>query len=128
MRIVLASHSTLSRAMLDAAEMFLGTQENVGVIGLFPGDSPEDFEESFRETAACADPEEECLILCDILSGTPFNIASKISYRNEKIKVLYGMNLPIVVEVLNGRNERTLSELCKDILEMAAESYGVGKY
>ena len=128
MRIVLASHNTLSQAMLEAAEMFLGKQENVGVVGLFPGDSPADFEDNFREIAESSDPEEECLILCDILSGTPFNIASKISYHNEKIRVLYGMNLPIVVEALSSRDTMNLKELCKELLSTGQQSYGIGKY
>ncbi len=128
MRIVLASHSGLAKAMLEAAEMFLGKQENVGVIGLYPGDSPDDFEDEFREVVKCGQEKEECLILCDIISGTPFNIASKISYKNERIKVIYGMNLPLIVEVLSNREEMGLDELCEDAMLKAAESYGIGKY
>lgn len=127
-KVVLASHSRLSQAMLEAAEMFLGKQKNVGAVGLFPGDSPEDFEDELKKIVSDSKPEEECLILCDLISGTPFNIASKISYHKENIKVIYGMNLPIVLEALNARDTMTLEELCEDILNMVQESCGIGKF
>lgn len=128
MKIILVSHCTLAKAMLETVEMFLGKQEDMSAIGLFPGDSPEDFEDSFREISDSLEPNEECLILCDIISGTPFNVASKISCNNEKIKVIYGMSLPAVIEALNCRNMMKIDKLSKDVLRAAQESCGIGKY
>lgn len=127
MKLVLASHNVFAKAILTTAEMFLGEQENAATIGLFPGDNAEDFEDSMRELVGDTS-NEDCLILCDILGGTPFNTASKISYKDDHVKVMYGMNLPMVMEAINERDSMSLEELVEDIKETVNESYGIGKY
>lgn len=128
MKIILASHSSVAQSLLDAAQMFLGEQENAAAIGLFSGDSPADFEAALQELVDNRADGEECLILCDLLSGTPFNTASKISYRDDTIKVIYGMSLPAVVEALSCREEMSLAELSEDVVKTAQEGLGIGKY
>lgn len=128
MKLILASHSTLSKAMLETVEMFLGKQEDVSAMGVFPGDSPEDFEDSLREITDHLKPEEECLVLCDIISGTPFNVSSRISCNNDKMKVVYGMNLPAVIEALGGRDQMTIERLSEKVVKAARENCGIGKY
>lgn len=128
MRLILVSHETFASAVLETAEMFLGPSENVGVLQLRAGDSPEDFEDDLRALVEQRDEGEEVLILCDLRSGTPFNIASKVSYQDDTIQVIYGMNLAMVCEALNDRDDMVLDELVEEIMAQMPETYGIGEF
>jgi PTS system ascorbate-specific IIA component len=38
------------------------------------------------------------LVLCDLLGGTPYNVASAIGRRSPRVVCIAGVNLPMVVE------------------------------
>ena len=128
MRLILVSHETLASAILQTAEMFVGQVENIGVLELRAGNSPEDFEDDLRALVEQRAPGEEALILCDLLSGTPFNVASKVSYQDDSIRVLYGMNLAMLLEVLDSRDELTISQLAEQAVANMPKSYGIGQF
>lgn len=128
MRLILVSHETLASAILQTAEMFVGPVENICVLELRAGNSPEDFEDDLRALVDARGPGEETLILCDLLAGTPFNVASKVSYQDDSIRVLYGMNLAMLLEALDGREEMAISQLSEQVVANMPQSYGVGQF
>jgi len=128
MRLIIVSHEVLAEAILKTAEMFLGPTENVGVLQLKQGDSPEDFEDDLRVLAEQRKEGEEVLILCDLFSGTPFNMASKVSFQDDTIRVLYGMNLAMVLEAIASRDSMTLDELTASVMSQMPTSYGIGQF
>lgn len=128
MQLIIASHETLASAILKTAEMFTGPADDVGILQLQSGDSPDDFEDNLRTLVNRRKDGEKTMILCDLLAGTPFNIASKVSYQDDTIRVLYGMNLAMVVEAILGRDSMTMDELTDSIISQLASSYGVGQF
>lgn len=128
MRLILLSHESLASSILRTAEMFTGPAEDVDTLQFMPGDSPEDFEDELRALVAKRQEGEETLILCDLFAGTPFNVASKVSYQDDLIKVMYGMNLAMVVEAVLSRDGSTMEELSQSILSQMPTSYGVGQF
>lgn len=125
MRIVLASHHGLAKAMMETAEMVLGKMDNTGAVGLYPGTHPDDYLEELKEAVDKRAEGEPVLIICDLLAGTPFNVASRISFGNDDIKVIYGMNLGMVVEAFIGREGMTLDELTNHLMTQMPVTYGV---
>lgn len=128
MRIILVSHEKFASETLHTAQAFLGPAENVGVLELQLGDSPEDFETDLRALVEKRAPGEEALILCDLRSGTPFNVASKVSYQDDSISVIYGMNLAMVMEALGVRDDMPLAELTRHIISEMPKTYGIGAF
>jgi mannose/fructose-specific phosphotransferase system component IIA len=54
--------------------------------------------------------------LCDLLGGTPFNVASAISRRSPRIVCLSGTNLPMTVEAALAQGDLD-DELVERLLE-----------
>lgn len=128
MQLIIASHEKLASAILATAEMFTGKAENVQVLQFFPGDSPEDFEDDLRGLIAKRQAQEQTLILCDLFAGTPFNVSSKVSYQDDSICVMYGMNVAMVVEAILSRQGHTARSLAESIVTQLPESFGIGQF
>jgi mannose/fructose/sorbose-specific phosphotransferase system IIA component len=95
-RIVIAGHGTLPAALLATAELICGSIPDLAAVGLAPGETPDHYAESLR--AAIGRDPRRVLVLCDLLGGTPYNVASAIGRRSPRVVCIAGVNLPMVVE------------------------------
>ncbi len=128
MKIVLVSHETLATHMLATAEAFLGAHDENYALELRFGDSPDELEDALRAVADEGDSSAQMLVLCDIMSGSPFNVASKVSYGNDRMRVVYGMNLGMVMEVMSNRDDMDAEELARHVVDLMPTTYGVGPF
>ena len=101
--VVIISHGDMSKGMLNSAGMFFDETglQNVTSVSLYPADSPEDFDVKLTEAINGVDTGDGVVVLCDLVGGTPCNRAAyKVS---DKVKVLTGMNLSMLMELLGMR-------------------------
>jgi PTS system N-acetylgalactosamine-specific IIA component len=95
-RIVIAGHGSFPAAMLATAELICGTIPEAAAVGLDPHETPDSFAEKMR--AAIGHDGRRVLVLCDLLGGTPYNVASSIARRSPRVVAAAGTNLAMVVE------------------------------
>lgn len=95
-RIVIAGHGALPAALLATAEMICGPLSDISPVGLGPGDSPDTYADALR--SAIGRDGRRVLVLCDLLGGTPFNVASAIARRSPRVVCLAGANLAMTIE------------------------------
>ena len=107
-RIVIAGHGSLPAALLASAEMICGPIADIAAVGLHPTDTPDRYADALR-TAIGQDRgldhdssrpgrTRRVLVLCDLLGGTPFNVASAIARWSPRIVSISGVNLAMAVE------------------------------
>ena len=99
--IVVISHGDMAKGMLNSASMFFGEQEQLTSVGLYPADSPEDFDAKLTDAIAEVDKGEGVIILADLCGGTPCNRSAYTC--SSTVKVVAGMNLPLLMEILGAR-------------------------
>lgn len=128
-KILLTSHGTMAEGMAQSVKMLIGVQDHLEIATFDEEMGPDQLEELYAEKLANVSPDEQWLVFCDIMGGTPFNTISKFSFKNDDIAVIYGMNLPTVIEalVLSAPQNLTLAELVGDIAGKAGESIGLSK-
>jgi mannose/fructose-specific phosphotransferase system component IIA len=107
-RIVLAGHGALPAALLATAELICGPVADIAAVALEPAESPDRYAEYLRSAIGSDGPHDvetarsararRVLVLCDLLGGTPFNVASAIARRSPRIVCVSGANLAMVVE------------------------------
>ena len=113
--IVVVSHGNFGDALIRAAEMIVGPQENVRAVALMPEDSPAGFGE--RLDAALADwAGQDTLLLIDLFGGTPCNVSSR-RVLEPNIEVVTGMNMAMLIEAMTSRDCTPLSELVVQVTE-----------
>jgi len=95
-RIVLAGHGALPGALLGTTEMICGPVSDMSAVGIQAGESPDHFADGLR--AAIGHDGRRVLVLCDLLGGTPFNVASAIARRSPRVVCVSGVSLGMAVE------------------------------
>ncbi|POP44865.1 PTS mannose transporter subunit IIAB [Superficieibacter electus] len=120
--IVIGTHGWAAEQLLKTAEMLLGEQENVGWIDFVPGENAETLIEKYNAQLAKLDTTSGVLFLVDTWGGSPFNAASRIVVDKEHYEVIAGVNIPMLVETLMGRDDNpTFDELVALAVETGRE-------
>lgn len=96
--MVLATHGSLAYGLKDSFEMIAGESEHIYPVSLVEGiDSYTTSVEELIENLL--KKYQGILILSDLKGGTPYNVSLKQSFVHEnKVKVVAGVNLPMVIE------------------------------
>ena len=95
-RIVIAGHGTLPAALIATTEMICGPLSDLVAVGLEAHESPDNYADDLR--AAVGHDSRRVLVLCDLLGGTPFNVASAIARRSSRVVFLSGVNLAMAID------------------------------
>lgn len=95
-RIVVAGHGGFPAALRATTELIVGPTADFAAASLAAGESPDHFAEELR--AAIGHDGRRVLVLCDLLGGTPFNVATAIARRSSRVTVVAGVNLAMCVE------------------------------
>ena len=111
--IVVVSHGTMAEAMLAAAEMVVGEQENCVSVGLAASGGMDDGVESIRKAVHGVDDGAGVLLLTDLFGGTPTTLSLSM-YKTDNIEVIAGANLPMVIKAIQKRTEK-LNDLAAEV-------------
>jgi PTS system ascorbate-specific IIA component len=116
--ILLVSHNQIGTELINTARQMLSCSPlPTKVISISTSDKPEAITLQLNEELIGLDQGNGVLILTDMFGSTPSNIACTVSERNN-IRVISGLNLPMLIRVLNYPN------LSLDELEIKALSGG----
>ena len=119
MQILIVTHGELAAGFKDAAEVIFGDVKGITTIGLHSGESVEVFGEKIYKTLSDYDENESILILADLLSASPYNqsvlsVNKLAENRAENIRLIAGVNLPMVLE---GINQQLLKSDLEDVVK-----------
>lgn len=107
--VLCISHGILADAMKETAEIFFGNNiENFESLGLSVSETAESYRDKLMAKVEEMDKGEGVIILADLLGGTPCNQCAFLDH--SRVKVIAGMNLPMVMECLAMRNEQINTE------------------
>lgn len=126
--IVLATHGPLASAFIQSASLIMGEGPNIQQLGLYHGDSIEDFEDRVINAIDKVNEGNGVLVLTDLFGGSPCNITAKIvndKHREMKIDCIYGINLPVFLEVVNARNYMDFDEVIKHVNDIFNTTHGL---
>ncbi len=100
--IILGTHGKLSQELLHTGEMIMGKLEKVETVSLLPGEGLEQLKGKYQQAIENLGT-ENILILTDIFGGSPYNSASTFVAENEQYGIVTGVNLPMLLEMVNYR-------------------------
>ncbi|MGJ7045083.1 PTS sugar transporter subunit IIA [Thermoanaerobacterium thermosulfurigenes] len=111
--IILVSHGPYAEALYESLKMIYGEQEKVEAINFTIGESIDDLKKKIN-LAKKRLQTEEILIFADIIGGSPYNVSSLEI--DDKVNVITGFNMPMILEILSKRNERlsVVSDIAKN--------------
>jgi len=108
--LLIISHCDLGKELLNAAELIVGRLEAADSISITQTTESSEILEEISKKIRSLNQGQGVLVLTDMFGGTPSNLS--LSFLNdEKVEVLTGVNLPMVIAVSNDRDRLTLGEL-----------------
>ena len=116
--LIIVTHCDLGKEFLNAAEFIVGKVHNADVVSITQTSDSEKVRKSIEKKISELDSGEGVIILTDMFGGTPSNIS--LSFLNEEmVEVITGVNLPMVLAIVQNRNGIKLGALAKKAQEAA---------
>ena len=110
--IVIVSHANIAKEMLGVIEHIVSPQDQLIAISIFPKDDMEKKRQEILDSVKKVDSGKGVVVLTDMFGGTPSNLAISVM-ENEKIEVVAGVNLPMLIKMMSTRRKKKIKELIK---------------
>lgn len=118
---IVTGHGEFAIGMTKALTMIAGDQEHYEVVPFYEENSLETFEDNIgKSIASFRENTDGVIIFTDLMGGTPFRTAMMQASEYDKVEVITGTNLPMLIEIGLGR---LYSE---DVEALAAQAVQVG--
>ncbi|WP_430536595.1 mannose/fructose/sorbose PTS transporter subunit IIA [Listeria rocourtiae] len=114
--IIIGTHGEAARELLKSTEMIIGKQDNVEFITFVPGENTDTLIQKFTDKLDVIDASEGVLFMVDLFGGSPYNAASQIALPKEKMDVVTGTNIPMLLETLSMRAVSSFEDLVQTAL------------
>src|ERR1044072_5828739 len=128
--LVLVTHGRLAAEFVRAMGHVVGPQERIGSICIRPDDDMERRRNDIAKAIAKVDDGSGVIILTDLFGGTPSNLAISLM-KSEKIEVIAGVNLPMLIRLEGARRAMDVKaavaaarEAGHNYISVAAETLG----
>ena len=121
--LVVVAHAGLAAELINAAEMIVGKIEGSAAVEIKPEDSVDQIRSAL--TAAIESvSSEDIIIMTDMFGGTPSNMSLSFLKEN-RIEVLTGVNLPMLIKFASDRARFGVAELAAQIRDTGREGVTV---
>lgn len=129
--IVIATHGTLSDGLKDAAEVIMGSTNNIATVNLNPGDDVQELGGKIEAAIKEVDNGEGVVVLTDLVSASPYNQSVLIINGLEaalqaNVYIIGGVNLPMLLETINHQLLSTpIEEVAPAVTAQGADSLAI---
>ena len=108
--ILVVSHGRLADALISSVEFLVGNLHRIRGVSIWPKDQEKEVKDRIQKKMAEVNDGEGVVILTDILGGTPTNL-SLSCFESEKVEVVTGVNLPMLLTLSSYRKGKSLEEI-----------------
>lgn len=116
--IIIVAHDKYGSAILKAAESIMGPQDDCVSISVDVAHEVDETVRRLMDAAERLNSGEGVIVLTDMFGGTPTNLALSL-LRKYTAEVVTGVNLPMLLKVIEQRANTELSELAIQAAEAA---------
>ena len=114
--LVIVTHGKLAQELRNATEHVVGPQDFMETICIGPDDDMEWRRDEIRAAIKRVSCDEGTILLTDMFGGTPSNLAISMLSR-DKVEVVAGVNLPMLIKLAEARQGAALIEAAKTAKE-----------
>lgn len=108
-KFLIATHGTFAGGIKSSLEIIIGQLENVFIIEAYV-DGNKSIEDALNNVLKNISTEDELVVFSDLLGGSITNQILRYALK-EKVHVVAGINLPLLIEVMLADNEMPIIEV-----------------
>lgn len=102
--IIISGHGNFGTGLSSSVELVAGKQDNFKALDFVEGATQEDLYQAMIDAVNEMSQCDKVIIFTDLVGGTPFKMAATLQNINNKVIVLCGTNLGMVIEAAMSRN------------------------
>ena len=102
--IVVATHGSMGIELVRTAELIVGKCEKIEAVPFFPHESGEELTQKIKQAIANVNDGDGVVVFVDLIGGNCCTISGAF-LRDENVEVICGVNLPMVIKLVNHRHE-----------------------
>jgi Phosphotransferase system, mannose/fructose-specific component IIA len=121
--LVVVGHAGLAAELIRAAEMIVGPMEASASVEINADDSVEKIRTAL-DSAIESVAAEGIIIMTDMFGGTPSNMSLSFLQEN-RVEVLTGVNLPMLIRFASDRERFGVAELAAQVRDSGREGVAV---
>jgi len=121
--LVVVAHAGLAAELIRAAEMIVGPVDGAASVEIKPDDSVEQIRAALTGAIESVSA-DGIIIMTDMFGGTPSNMSLSFLEEN-RIEVLTGVNLPMIIRFFSDRARYGVSELAAQLKDSGREGVAV---
>lgn len=114
--VIVVTHGNLANELIETSRMLVGSYENVITLDFMPGENVESLIKKIYGVTALLPETMPILFVVDMFSGSPFNASSYFVKKRPGSRIIAGVNIPMLVNILLERPE---AESLDELVEMA---------
>lgn len=122
--LVLVTHGNLGTELINTAEFILGRIDHAASVSINVQSIPDSMRLEIEQAIKKVDQGQGVIILTDMFGGTPSNLS--LSFLNvNHVEVLSGVNLPMIIKLVQARKTVPLAELAQTVGAYGRKSINV---
>jgi PTS system mannose-specific IIA component len=110
--ILIVSHGKLAEALISSVQFLVGNLHKIGGVSIWPKDKEKEVKERIRKKMGELNDGDGVVILTDVLGGTATNLSLSFLER-ERVEVVTGANMPMLLTLSSYRKGKSLEEISK---------------
>jgi PTS system mannose-specific IIA component len=114
--LLIVTHCDLGAELLNAAEFIVGKVDKADTVAITETTGSEKLRKLIENKVTALNSGDGVIILTDMFGGTPSNLSLSF-LKNEQIEVLTGVNLPMLIAIIQNRSDIKLSALAEKAQE-----------
>jgi mannose/fructose-specific phosphotransferase system component IIA len=120
--LVVVTHGGAAVAMVTAVEKLVGEVTGITGFGVRRDETKDAIASALTNEIAKVDRGAGVLVLCDLHGATPANVAVELRRQGQKVAVLCGVNLPMLLKASTANRAVAPDELAHVAAETAIRS------
>ncbi len=124
--LVIITHAELGEELVAALQFILGHRDEVETVSVVHSADSAAITSELKAAIKRADQGQGVLVLTDMFGGTPNNISLALM-QDEKVEVVTGVNLPMVIRASTERRNEgiSLADLARSVCQTGREAISV---
>ncbi len=110
--VLIVSHGGLAEALISSLQHLVGKQQKVRGVSIWPEDREQEIKGRIRREITELNDGDGVVILTDVLGGTATSLSLSF-IENEKVELITGANMPMLLALSSYRTGKSLREIGK---------------
>ena len=125
--VLVVSHGGFAEALISSLQFLVGKQQKIRGVSIWPKDREKEIKDRIRKGIVKVNDGDVVVILTDVLGGTATNLSLSF-LRNEKIELVTGVNMPMLLTLSSYRKVTSLREIGRSVKKSGRRSIILAKH